>query len=194
MHGRIFWELRNYAERYGPETWNVLVKMAKLEDRIYLGQAYADSEFIALLTAASSVTGKPLPALLEDFGAFTVPALMSMYGHLMRPEWQTLDVIEHTEKIAHGGVRLKEAGAAPPFLRTSRVSSNMLVLTYSSPRKLCAFAVGVGRGLAAHFGETIAIQQAVCMHEGANRCEITYATSLSTADRALAVRSTLVHT
>jgi hypothetical protein len=194
MHGRIFWELRNYSERYGPATWNAIVKTAKLEDRIYLGQAYPDAEIMALLAAASSVLGKPLPALLEDFGAFTVPALMSMYGHLMRPEWRTLDVIEHTEKIAHGAVRLKEAGTAPPFLRTSRVSSDMLVLTYSSPRKFCAFAVGVGRGLAAHFGETIAIQQAVCMHEGANRCEITYATSLTKPGRALALRSTLVHT
>jgi hypothetical protein len=174
MHGRIFWELRNYAEGYGAGTWGILLKTAKLEDRIYLGQAYPDSEFVALIAAASSVTGKPIPFLQEDFGAFTVPSLMSMYGHVMRPEWRTLDVLEHAERVAHSRARLKEVGFAPPFLGTNRVSEHRLVLTYSSPRKLCAFAVGIGRGLGSHFGETIATHQIVCMHDGGNRCEIVY--------------------
>jgi hypothetical protein len=42
-----------------------------------------------------------------------------------------------------------------------------VVLIYSSPRKLCAFAIGIARSVAKQFNETIEVTQTKCMHNGA---------------------------
>lgn len=65
----------------------------------------------------------------------------------------------------------------PPFLRTKRLGPEKLVLIYSSPRKLCALAVGMAKGLGKYFNEEVAIQHSLCMHRGAPSCEIVFQTS-----------------
>ena len=175
MHGRILWQFREYVEaRRGSGAWQTVCKAAGLEDRIYLAQAYPDAESLLLLQAFARMTGKSAPAILQDFGEFTVPSLLGMYAHLIKPQWRTLDVVEHTEKVAHGAVRAQERGAAPPYLRAHRVSSHELVITYNSPRKMCPFAVGVGLGLGKYFQESVKVLHDPCMRLGADHCEITY--------------------
>jgi hypothetical protein len=61
----------------------------------------ADEELVRLVTTASTATKIPVPELLEDFGRELVPMYLSMYGHLLKPEWRTLDVVEHTEETIH---------------------------------------------------------------------------------------------
>ena len=97
-----------------------------------------------------------------------------MYGHLLRPEWGTLDVIENTEATVHSVVRVKNPGAKPPELKTVRHGANEVVLFYGSPRQMCALAVGIAEGLAKHFNENIVAQHAACMHKGASKCEIVF--------------------
>lgn len=180
MHGRIFWEFRDYAEaRFGPGTWLTLLKNTGLEEKIYLKQTYPDTEIVLLANAACAVSGKPLADLLEEFGEFMVPSLMNMYGHLMQQQWRTLDVIEQTERTAHSAVRLAEPGTAPPFLRTKRLSSEELTLIYSSPRKMCALAIGVAKGLGKHFNEEVSALHVACMHRGARECEIAFQTRVA---------------
>jgi len=122
---------------------------------------------VALVVAASSMTGLPVAEVLEDFGEFIVPDLVKMYGHLLRPEWGTIDVIENTERTIYSVVRVKNPGAKPPELKTVRHGANEVVLFYASPRQMCALAIGIGKGLAKHFNENIVAQQATCMHKGA---------------------------
>jgi hypothetical protein len=175
MHGRILWQFREYIEsRHGKPAWIALLKTAGLEERVYLAQAYPDAEAFSLLKAAVTMSGKSAAAVLQEFGEFTVPALLGMYAHLIKPEWRTLDVIEHAERVAHGAVRQHERGAAPPYLRTRRVNPHKVIMNYDSPRKMCAFAVGVGLGLGKHFHEDVAVQHNPCMYRGSDHCEITY--------------------
>ena|SRR3989442_15674555 len=115
MHGIIFSELRKYAEtKRGSGTWNALLKQANLGNKVYLPlEEYPDAEVVALVSAT----------VLEDFGEFIAPALMKMYGHLMRPEWKALDVIDNTarnrphrssrEKSGCQAAQLKDR--SPPF-------------------------------------------------------------------------------
>jgi hypothetical protein len=51
---------------------------------------------------------------------------------------------------------------------------SLLVLIYTSPRKMCALAIGIGKGLAKHFNEKITSLQTMCIHKGASRCEIVF--------------------
>ena len=176
MHGMIFSELQNYAEtKHGRGTWNALLKKAGLKSRVYLAvREYPDADMVALVLAASAMTGLPVSAVLEDFGNFIVPSLMSLYRHLLKPEWRAIDVIDHTEGTIHSVVRVKNHGAKPPQLKTKRLSPDEVLLVYTSPRQMCALAIGIGTGLGQHFHENIEAKQTMCMHKGAPRCEILF--------------------
>jgi len=54
----------------------------------------------------------------------------------------------------------------------SRRGPDEVVLVYTSPRQMCALAIGIGKGLAKHFKETIRVDQTMCMLKGAPKCEM----------------------
>lgn len=175
MYGMIFSELRRYADaRWGAKGWDSLQEKAGLKKHYMTVGTYPDSEVVAFVTAASAITGLTVPAILEDFGAFIAPSLMAMYGHLMKPSWTALDVIENTEGTAHTVVRQQREGAKPPQLKATRVSPHEVLLVYDSPRQMCALARGIGKGLAQHFNEKLRISEPQCMHKGARYCEIRF--------------------
>src|SRR3989449_11610799 len=68
--------------------------------------------------------------------------------------------------------RLRNAGARPPLLRCARPTAEEVVITYTSPRRLCALARGIIRGVARHYGEPVTITETTCMHRGAEACTI----------------------
>lgn len=176
MHGIVFVELERFVtQAHGESAWAQLTSQAGLSGKIYLPvNQYPDFEIKALVGAASSLTRKPAGEILESFGEFITPSLMKMYGHLLQPHWKSLDVIEHTEGTVHTVVRLKNPGATPPQLSTSRPSPEEVVLHYTSPRQMCFLAVGIGRALGRHFHENLFIRQNKCMHQGGEYCEISF--------------------
>jgi len=76
---------------------------------------------------------------------------MRRYGHLLKPEWRAIDVIDHTEGTVHAVVRVKNPDAKPPKLKTQRLSPNEVLLVYTPPRQMCGLAIGIGAGLGQHF-------------------------------------------
>ena len=175
VHGRILWQFRDYVEsQFGRGHWDRVLKNAGLSDRVYLSQAYPAAEAQALFAAVERLSGKSERVVLQDFGEFTVPALLGMYSHLIQPEWRSLDIIEHAEKIAHVRARQQERGAAPPYLVARRINIHKVIVTYNSQRRMCAFAVGVGLGLGKYFRESVSVQHNRCMNDGADHCEIVY--------------------
>jgi len=111
---------------------------------------------------------------VEAFGEFIAPSLLKMYRHLLKPNWKSLDIIEHTEGTVHAVVRTSDKNALPPKLLRRRTGPDTVILVYDSPRKMCALAIGIGKGLARHFKETLSIDQTQCMHKGGKFCEIVY--------------------
>lgn len=174
MHGIIFAELKKYVDaNFPPDTWQQLLGAAGLGPRTYYPvQEYPDSEVGAIVGAASKATGTAPPAILDDFGHFIAPDLLAMYRALLKPEWRTLDVLEHTEETIHRVVRMRHPGARPPELKAERVSPSRVEIVYTSERKLCAVARGIVRGMARHFNESIAIEEPSCMLRGQPFCRI----------------------
>ncbi|HEY7981086.1 MAG TPA: heme NO-binding domain-containing protein [Candidatus Eremiobacteraceae bacterium] len=172
MHGIVFTEFQHYIERGSHEgRWHSVLHAANLDRRVYASiRHYPDREFFDILGAASSALNKPVDEIVEDFGAFIAPDLLGMYATLIKPEWRALDVIEHTEVVIHSVVRVRQAGATPPQLKSRRVSPDEIELIYDSPRRLCGLAKGIVRGIAAHFGERIEIVEHGCMLHGAAAC------------------------
>ena len=174
MHGLIFAELKKYVTtKLGPTAWDALLHEANLTKRFYLtGESYPDAEAVALVTAASRITKQPANAILENFGEFIAPDLIEIYRSFIKPKWKTLDLIEHTEATIHKTVRLRDPGAAPPRLKTRRVSSREVEILYTSERKMCGVAKGIARGIAKHYGEQVEVTESTCMHHGAKQCTI----------------------
>ncbi|HEX8245964.1 MAG TPA: heme NO-binding domain-containing protein [Longimicrobium sp.] len=175
MHGIVMNQFRQFVvERLGRDGWRELAEAAGVPPEPFeIGRIYPDQALGALVAEASRRTGEEADALVEAFGVFIAPALLRVYEPLVDPAWRTLDVIEHTEAVIHTVVRARMPGAAPPLLDTRREAPDRVVIDYRSPRRLCALATGIARGLALHFGETVEIGQAECMHAGDPRCLIT---------------------
>lgn len=174
MHGIIFTELRKYVQtRHGDDTWRALVQQAGVGTTIYLPiRGYPDAELVAIVGAAAQATGAPVHDILEDFGGFIAPDLLAMYRSLVKPEWRTLEFLENTEETIHRVVRIKEPSAQPPALRCERLSDNEVVVRYTSPRRLCAVARGIIRGVAAHYQDRVEITEPSCMLRGDAECQI----------------------
>jgi methyl-accepting chemotaxis protein len=174
MHGLIFLELKKYVDtRLGGNTWKQLLEESGLGTKIYMPiQEYRDEEAIALVSTASALTGQPVLTILEDFGEFIAPDLAEMYKDLIKPGWQTLDLIEHTEDTIHRVVRIDNPTAKPPVLRCQRRGPHEAIITYNSPRKLCSVGKGIIKGVAKQFGEHITITEPSCMLRGDPNCEI----------------------
>lgn len=174
MYGLIFTELKKYAfESFKGDRWRELLKEAGIARRAYLNiKNYPDEEAAALIATAAQRLGKDPSQFLEGFGEFMAPRLVRLYAPMIAPEWKTLDLIEHTEASIHELIRRGDDGGRPPPLQCSRPSAGEVVISYSSPRKMCGFAKGIARGLAKHFGERIVLTEGSCMHNGDPRCTI----------------------
>lgn len=172
MHGTMFVHLRKYTEdQLGAEAWDEMLVAAGLGPRVYLPiRSYPDEELVAIVGAAAKRTALGIPALLESFGEYVAPHLLSMYRHLLKPEWRTIDVLLHVEETAHRAVRVEQPGAAPPYLAATRTGDRQAEINYTSSRRLCFVAKGIIRGLAAHFDERVTIHEPECMHLGDSRC------------------------
>lgn len=172
MHGIIHLELRNFVvQNHGEAAWRALTEQAGLSGEIYTPlRSYPDEQLVALVGAAVRLTGADPTALLEAFGQFLAPRYVALYGKLLKPEWRTLEVLENAENTIHRVVRLREPGALPPRLQAVRPSPTEVRMTYDSPRRLCAVARGIARGIAAHFEEQLAVSDERCMHRGDREC------------------------
>ena len=172
MHGIVFTEFKQFFEKGSHDgRWHELLKTAGLDRHIYTSiRHYPDEEFFDIIDAASRITKKQSQEILEEFGTFIAPDLLGMYTMLIKPEWRTLDVIQHTEAVIHAVVRVNQVGSSPPQLNCRRVSVNEIEMIYDSPRKLCRLAKGIMRGIAAHYDERIEILEHRCMLMGDTAC------------------------
>lgn len=161
MHGIIHTEMKKYVVgKYGADAWEAILNEAGLKGKIYMTiGTYPDAEAVALVTAASKLTNLPAEDILEDFGQSVTPALMKMYGSLVKPEWKTTEMLLHTEETIHKIVRMKNPGAAPPQLAFSQTGAKQLELHYNSPRQMSAVARGIIKGVARYYGESVQIKE-----------------------------------
>lgn len=174
MHGIIHSQLQKFVvTHHGKDVWRNLLKESGLAHKSFLvSQAYPDDDALRLVSTASRLTGAPADVILESFGAFLTTDLMGIYGQLIQSEWRTLDLLEHTEETIHHVVRIRNPGSKPPPLQCSRLGAREVVITYASPRRMCAVAKGIVRGIAEHYKEEVAIQEPACMQAGHSACRI----------------------
>jgi hypothetical protein len=149
VHGIIHSELKK-----------AVVAEAGLENKVFLSSnVYPDEDVFAIVKAASRLTRTPPETILESYGEFIAPTLMRMFQALIQPTWKTMDMLLNTEEAIHKVVRIKNPGASPPRLHFVKTGPNTLLFKYDSPRRMSAVARGIMKGVASHYGETIAIRE-----------------------------------
>src|SRR5262249_38346249 len=159
MYGLLLVELRKFVvSRLGDQGWERVCEEAGLARPTWQAYgSYPDEPLPALVEAAAAPTGRNKDRLLEDFGEFIAPDLMRVYRSLIDPAWTALDLIENAGTTIHRAVRMKTPTAEPPELKCVRTSPRIVVLNYTSQRRLCAFAKGIVRGVGAHYHERLTI-------------------------------------
>jgi Haem-NO-binding len=173
MHGSLLHGLKQFVvAREGETAWDQLVRATGVQGWYFSTRIYPDEELTALIQAAASRWKQPVSVVLEDFGTALAPTLMALYRSFIEPTWRTFDVLMHVESVIHRTVRLRDLGAAPPRLIARKVSDREIHIDYSSDRKLCAVAIGLCRGVAAHYGDMVTIEQPACMNTGAAFCRL----------------------
>ena len=174
MYGIIHTELKNYVvSKLGEAGWVSLIAETGLVLKAYFpSETYPDEEVRAIVSAAAHRMGNSEQDVLQEFGTFLAPTLLTVYKPLVKPEWRTLDLIENTEQTIHKVVRRKDPGALPPELRAARISKDEVIITYASRRRMCSVAKGIAAGVAKHYAETISITDLECMHNGNPQCRL----------------------
>lgn len=174
MNGMIFMEVEKFVKaRLGDEAWQEVERLAGVPSRLYVPVAdYPDEEVVALLTALSARMTKSLPVILESLGEFIVPDFVKIFQCLIAPDWKTIDLIANTERTIHEVLRGAGTKTDPPELKCLRGSPQEVTVTYTSPRKLCALAKGIVRGVAKHYRERVIITEPSCMLKGGEACQL----------------------
>src|SRR5882724_8236709 len=156
MHGSVLHGFKQFVVvRHGKDAWSTIARPAGVSGMFTIREDYADEQLATLVRATAAHEKRSVPNILENFGAAIVPTLVGLYDAFVVPAWRTLDLLENTENVIHRTIRMRDAKAHPPHLRTRRVSAQEVHIEYTSERRLCAFALGICQGVAAHYGETI---------------------------------------
>ena len=185
MKGIVFNLLEEVViAQHGDAAWDMLLDATGLSgDYTSLGN-YPDQE-IEKLVAAGAGALKMSPAdVLRWFGRKAMPLLAKRYPHFFNGHRTTLPFVLSVNSIIHPEIRKLHADAHCPHFRFQQMADGALLMTYDSPRKLCALAHGFIEGAAEHFGETANVEHVSCMHRGDAKCLLSIRATSVSADAA----------
>lgn len=172
MKGVIFQVVEEVVSaRLGPEAWDKLLTTTDVSGVYTSLGSYPDAELIALVEACAEMTSSEPSALLQVVGNDAIPILYHRYPLFFDNARNARSFILGLNTIIHPEVRKLYAGASCPHFHFVE-TENTITMGYNSPRRLCHLAHGFVLGLARHFEETIDIERAACMHDGAPMCHI----------------------
>lgn len=171
MKGIVFNLLEAVVRRdYGEDTWEALLEAAAADGAYSSLGNYPDAEMMQLVDAAASALKMPADDVVRWFGRNALPLLADKHPHFFAGHKSTRPFLLTLNDVIHSEVRKLYPGAEVPVFTYDTSSSDVLLMHYSSPRKLCALAEGFIEGTAAHFGEELSFDQPQCMKRGDDQC------------------------
>ncbi len=174
MKGVVFNLLEEVVARHhGPDVWDDLLDAAGVGGSYTSIGSYADAEMEALVAVAGTALGLSRAEVLRWFGQQAMTVLSERYAAFFEPHNSTRPFILSVNSIIHPEVRKLYAGAGCPHFqfREEGGPAGPLLMTYQSPRRLCALAQGFVEGASAHYGETADFQHVHCMEHGDATCD-----------------------
>jgi hypothetical protein len=120
---------------------------------------YPAEELGALVGAYAKHTGQSPVEVLQSFGEHLVGPFARRYPALFTRSRGTIDFLESVDAYIHLEVRKLYPAAELPTFQITREGDASLTMHYRSRRALGDLAVGIMRGVARHYGETITIER-----------------------------------
>jgi hypothetical protein len=171
MKGIVFNLLEEVIRReHGEDVWDDLLHHARVEGAYTSLGNYPDGELLRLVGAASAQLRQPAQDVVRWFARSALPLLAEKYPRFFAPHASARSFLLTLNKIIHPEVRKLYTGADVPDFEFDDSADDVLLMKYNSARKLCAFAEGMIEGAAAHFHESLALEQRACMLRGDGCC------------------------
>jgi len=161
-------------EHYGQDRWSDVLDKADLpKNKTYQSiRFYHDAEFEQLIDICSADLKLDKKALLRELGDLFGKHLISLYGGMFLKDWKSLDIIEKVAPKVFKTIQFVDPYTPKSSVRCERVSSDEVVVRYSSPRKMCVYIFGIIDAVADHFKEKLEITEERCMHHHDAECVI----------------------
>ncbi|MFC6953345.1 heme NO-binding domain-containing protein [Halorubellus litoreus] len=175
MHGIVMKTLKDFVvEEYDAATWRAIQEEAGLGGKLYVPVSeYDDAEALALVGAASELSGEDEADLLYAFGRYIVEPLVETYGVHVERDWSGLDLLANVETYIHEALRAKRLSEfTPPALQAKRLEDDLAVVRYGSDRQLCMLGEGIIDGVGAYYGESYDITHETCQLDGDAHCDL----------------------
>jgi len=158
--------------QFGAEAWEQIKTRAGCEEPFFAAsEDYPDELTLALVQAASEVSGLPAETLLVEFGKFWVPhtgkesypTFFRLAGSSPRQFLLNMDRVHQqvTRNVRH---------AAPPRFTYEDLPDGRLLMHYHSKRGLCAVLRGLILGVGIYFDQELQVREIACQHQGASHC------------------------
>ncbi|ELR68734.1 Heme NO binding domain protein [Fulvivirga imtechensis AK7] len=159
MHGIIHLQLRKFlATLTTAEGLKSIYIEAGQDGKFFDATKYHPDETItALLDVACAKLDICREVALEEFGRFIAPNLMNTFKASIRPEWSSLDLLEHVESTIHRTVRVANPGSKPPKLVIQRIRHDEVQIDYTSSRQMISLGIGIIKQIAGHYNEKLSI-------------------------------------
>jgi hypothetical protein len=175
MKGIIFTTFNDMVEQnIGIDIWEqILDSVNPKSGGVYTSvEDFSDSELFSLITELSTITGTPVPELVQSFGQYLFHALAFKHSVFIEQEPDLLSFLKSIETVIHKEVRKLYPNPQLPSITWEQKSNLSLSLFYRSPRKLCSLAVGLINGAAEQYKANITLHHDICMHDGSDHCRI----------------------
>jgi hypothetical protein len=171
MKGVVFNLLEAVVRRdHGDDSWEELLETTDIDGAYTSLGNYPDEEMMKLVGAASSTLKMPADDVVRWFGRNALPLLAKKHPHFFDAHKSTRPFLLSLNDVIHSEVRKLYPGADVPVFTYDTSSSDVLLMHYRSPRKLCALAEGFIEATAAHYDEELSLDQPECMKRGDDRC------------------------
>lgn len=160
---------------FGEDTWLGAMATAGLSEPIDPQGIYSDHAFNAVVTALATSQGITSDQAQRWFGDCAIGHFHAMAPDLFDRHQDSWSFLLTLNDIIHPQVRRDFPGADAPDFGFDAHANGDLVLTYHSPRRMCAFAEGLILASMRHYGDPPLLAHARCMHRGDPHCEFVLA-------------------
>jgi hypothetical protein len=171
VKGVIFNLLEELVRREtGDSSWDALLDAAGVDGAYTSLGSYPDAELGKLVQGVAQHTGMSAAETLRWFGRQSMPLLAERYPQFFTGQRSTRTFLLGLNDIIHAEVRKIYPGAQVPVFDFDTSSPDVLIVGYSSARRMCALAEGFTEGAADVFNEDVSFTHAACMHRGDPKC------------------------
>jgi len=173
MKGAVFNLLNELVEeKFGFSAWETMLQETGCDGVFVSSQTYEDGLLFELVGAAHKLTEIPVWDLVHTFGQYMAPAFARDYPVFFENQKSLKSFLLTVDRTIHVEVRKLYPEAHLPEFDYKDEADDELTMIYRSPRKLCALAEGLIQGSAEYFDERYELKHDVCMHQGADHCEL----------------------